>query len=91
MGVDKHGSTGSGKAALMHYADLCYLTKNYDEAIKAYNQALDEFGDKTEFLKKFNNFEKWEYIPTPYNIARENVILLSKTVPSILPSGFKVI
>ncbi|MBC2717861.1 MAG: tetratricopeptide repeat protein [Desulfobacteraceae bacterium] len=46
--AEKYGSTGSGKAALMQYADVCYLTKNYDEAIKIYNQALDVLG-KTEF------------------------------------------
>lgn len=46
--TDKYGSTGAGKAALMQYADVCYLTKNYDEAIKIYNQALDALG-KTEF------------------------------------------
>jgi len=46
--IEKYGSTGSGKAALMNYADLCYLTKNYDEAIKTYNQALKVF-ENTEF------------------------------------------
>jgi tetratricopeptide (TPR) repeat protein len=46
--VEKYGSTGAGKIALMQYADVCYLTKNYDEAIKAYNKAMDALG-KTEF------------------------------------------
>lgn len=46
--TEKYGSTGAGKAALMQYADLCYLTQNYDEAIKTYNQALDKMGI-TEF------------------------------------------
>jgi tetratricopeptide (TPR) repeat protein len=45
---EKYGSTGAGKAALLQYADLCYLTKSYDEAIKVYNQALGVLG-KTEF------------------------------------------
>ncbi len=45
---EKYGSSASGKVALMQYANLCYLTKNYDEALKAYNQALNELG-KTEF------------------------------------------
>ncbi len=45
---EKYGSTGAGKAALLQYADVCYLTKNYDEAIKSYNQALAALG-KTEF------------------------------------------
>lgn len=59
--VDKHGSTGSGKAALMHYADLCYLTKNYDEAITSYNQALDAFGDKSEFKSLILNGLAYSY------------------------------
>ncbi len=59
--VDKHGKTGSGKVALMHYADLCYLTKNYDEAIKAYNQALVELGDKTEFKSLILNGLAYSY------------------------------
>ncbi len=46
--AEKYGATGAGKAAIMQYADVCYLTKNYDEAIKIYNQALDALG-KTEF------------------------------------------
>jgi len=45
---EKYGSTGAGKAALLQYADVCYLTKNYDDAIKIYNQALEALG-KTEF------------------------------------------
>ena len=45
---EKYGSTGAGKAALMQYADVSYLTKNYDEAITIYNQALEALG-KTEF------------------------------------------
>jgi tetratricopeptide (TPR) repeat protein len=59
--VDKHAKTGSGKIALMHYADLCYLTKNYDEAIKAYTQALDEFGDNTEFKSLILNGLAYSY------------------------------
>ncbi len=46
--TEKYGSTGAGKAALLQYADVCFLTKNYDEAITAYKQALDALG-KTEF------------------------------------------
>ncbi len=46
--AEKYGSTGAGKAALLQYADVCYLTKNYDEAIKIYKQALDTLG-QTEF------------------------------------------
>ena len=45
---EKYGSTGAGKAALLQYADICFLTKNYDEAVTAYNHALDALG-KTEF------------------------------------------
>lgn len=45
--VEKYGSTDVGKAALMQYADVLYQTKNYDEAIKAYNQALDAMGHTT--------------------------------------------
>jgi len=59
--VDKHGKTGSGKIALMHYADLCYLTKNYDEAIKTYNQALGELEDKTEFKSLILNGLAYSY------------------------------
>lgn len=43
--VDKYGSTGAGKAALIYYADVCYATKKYDEAIDAYQKALDAFDD----------------------------------------------
>jgi tetratricopeptide (TPR) repeat protein len=46
--AEKYGSTGAGKVALLQYADVCFLTRNYDEAITAYNQALDALG-KTEF------------------------------------------
>ena len=46
--AEKYSSTGAGKAALLQYADVCYLTKNYDEAIKIYKQALDVLG-QTEF------------------------------------------
>jgi tetratricopeptide (TPR) repeat protein len=46
--ADKYRSTGAGKAALLQYADLCYLTKNYDDAIAGYEKALDALGD-TEF------------------------------------------
>ncbi len=46
--AEKYGSTGAGKVALMQYADVCYLTKNYDEAIKIYNKALVALGE-TEF------------------------------------------
>jgi tetratricopeptide (TPR) repeat protein len=59
--VEKHASTGSGKAALMHYADLCYLTKNYDEAITSYNQALDAFGDESEFKSLILNGLAYSY------------------------------
>ena len=41
--VDKYGSTGAGKAALIYYADVCYTTKNFDEAIDAYTKALGAF------------------------------------------------
>jgi len=47
--VDKYGSTGAGKAALLHYSDLCYTTKNFDEAIKRYSEALDAFAGDPEF------------------------------------------
>jgi len=47
--LDKYGSTGAGKAALLHYANLCYQTKAYDEAIKSYTEALDVFENKKEF------------------------------------------
>ncbi|RJP96099.1 MAG: hypothetical protein C4518_00555 [Desulfobacteraceae bacterium] len=43
--MDKYGSTGAGKAALIYYADTCYSTKNFDEAINAYTKALDAFDD----------------------------------------------
>jgi len=46
--TEKYRSTGAAKAALMQYADLCYLTQNYDEAISGYEKALDALGD-TEF------------------------------------------
>lgn len=46
--AEKYGSTGAGKAAILQYAEVCYLTGSYDEAIKIYNQALDALG-KTEF------------------------------------------
>ena len=59
--VDKYGKTGSGKVALMHYADLCYLTKNYDEAINTYNQALDVLGDKIEFKSLILNGIAYSY------------------------------
>ena len=42
---DKYGSTGAGKAALIYYADVCFKTKTFDEAIDAYTRALDAFDD----------------------------------------------
>jgi len=59
--VDKYSTTGSGKIAVVHYADLCYLTKNYDEAIKTYNRALNAFGDKTEFKSLILNGIAYAY------------------------------
>jgi len=59
--IDKYSGTGSGKVALMHYADLCYLTNNYDEAINTYNQALDEFGVNTEFKSLILNGLAYSY------------------------------
>lgn len=47
--MDKYGSTGSGKAALLNYADLSYLVKDYDQAIKSYEKALNDFGGQPEF------------------------------------------
>jgi len=43
--MDKYGSTGAGKAALIYYADVCYTTKKFDEAIDAYTRAKDAFDD----------------------------------------------
>ena len=43
--VEKYGSTDAGQSALIPYADICYQTKNYDEAITVYDQALDAMGD----------------------------------------------
>jgi tetratricopeptide (TPR) repeat protein len=47
--IAKYGGTGAGKAALLHYADLCYRSKKYDEGIKSYEKALEEFGGRSEF------------------------------------------
>ena len=58
--AEKYGATGAGKAALMQYADVCYLTKNYDEAIKIYNQALDVLGE-TEFKTLILNGLAYSY------------------------------
>jgi tetratricopeptide (TPR) repeat protein len=52
--IDKYGSTDAGKSALMMYADVCYQTKNYDDALKAYKQALDAMG-KTPFKSMILN------------------------------------
>jgi len=58
--AEKYGSTGAGKAALMQYADICYLTKNYDEAIKIYNLALGVLGE-TEFKTLILNGLAYSY------------------------------
>ena len=52
--VDKYGSTDAGESALMMYADVCYQTKTYDDAIKAYEKALDAMG-KTPFRSMILN------------------------------------
>jgi tetratricopeptide (TPR) repeat protein len=59
--VEKYGSTGAGKAALLHYADLCYKTQNYDEAIKIYKKALDVFEDKIGFKSLILNGLAYSY------------------------------
>ena len=59
--IDAFGSTGAGKAALLNYADLSYLTKNYDEAIKTYQKALEVFGDQPEFKNLILNGLAYSY------------------------------
>ncbi len=44
--ISKYPSTGSGRAALLHYADLSYKTEDFDEAITAYQKALDVFSEE---------------------------------------------
>jgi tetratricopeptide (TPR) repeat protein len=59
--IDKYGSTGAGKAALLNYADLSYLAKDYDEAIKSYEKAFTEFGEKPEFRNLVLNGLAYSY------------------------------
>ena len=58
--VDKYGSTAAGESALMMYGDVCYQTKNYDEAISAYEKALDAMG-KTSFRSMIINGLAYAY------------------------------
>jgi len=59
--LDKYGSTGAGKAALLNYADLCYQAKDYENAIKTYEKALDVFGNKGEFKNLILNGLAYSY------------------------------
>jgi tetratricopeptide (TPR) repeat protein len=59
--MDKHGSTGAGKAAPLNYADLCFRTKQYDDAIKSYEKALNEFGDQAAFKNLILNGLAYSY------------------------------
>ena len=59
--IDKYGSTGAGKAALLNCADLSYLAKKYDEAIKTYEKALDAFGDQAAFKNLILNGLAYSY------------------------------
>lgn len=43
--LDKYGRTGAGKAALVHYGDISFKLKKYDEAIATFGKALDAFDD----------------------------------------------
>jgi tetratricopeptide (TPR) repeat protein len=59
--IDKYGSTGSGKAALLNYADLSYRAKKYDDAIKYYEKALEHFGDQAAFKNLILNGLAYSY------------------------------
>jgi tetratricopeptide (TPR) repeat protein len=59
--MDKYGSTGAGKAALLNYADLCYRAKKYDDAIKAYEKALSDFGGHAAFKNLILNGLAYSY------------------------------
>jgi tetratricopeptide (TPR) repeat protein len=59
--IDKYGSTGAGKAALINYADICYRAKKYDDAIKAYEKALGDFGSQAAFKNLILNGLAYSY------------------------------
>jgi len=59
--TEKYRSTSAGKVALLQYADLCYLTKNYDDAIKGYEKAPDALGNTESSTLIFNGLAySWE-------------------------------
>ncbi len=59
--MDKHGSTGAGHAALLEYANLAYVTKDYDTAIATYEKALDIYDDQAEFKNLIYNGLAYAY------------------------------
>lgn len=59
--IDKYGSTGAGKAAILNYADLSYLAKDYDEAAKSYEKALNELGGQPELKNLILNGLAYSY------------------------------
>ncbi len=52
--IEKYGSTDAGKSALLQYGDVCFQMKDYDAAIAAYEQALDEM-ENTAFKSMILN------------------------------------
>jgi tetratricopeptide (TPR) repeat protein len=59
--MDKYGSTGAGKAALLNYADLCFRTKEYEKSINFYGKALENFGDQAAFKNLIFNGLAYAY------------------------------
>jgi tetratricopeptide (TPR) repeat protein len=59
--IDKYGSTGAGKAALLNYADICYQAKDYEESVKSYEKALNDFGGQPELRNLILNGLAYAY------------------------------
>jgi tetratricopeptide (TPR) repeat protein len=59
--MEKYDSTGAGKAALLHYADLSYRAKKYDDAIQSYEKALNLFVEQPAFKNLIFNSLAYAY------------------------------
>ncbi len=59
--IDRYGTTGAGRAALLTYGDLCYRAKKYDEAVAAYEKALKAFSAGSSFHRVILNGLAYAY------------------------------
>lgn len=53
--IDQYGDTEAGKAARLKYAELCYLTGDYEKAIAMYQAALASYSNDADLRQLILN------------------------------------